>query len=710
MGLRAESTMSVFVRARAYMEGIELKELEPSLKALCVLLGLFAVFHVSELANFTLSIDDEFSAFRNKASVWIAQGRWATYLFERFVLPRPVVPFLPLALFGFFCSIGYLFFLRAIGERHATPLAYAFFPFFSSFPTWVHLTAFQSNTPSAGLGVLLCCAAACLYRKEREQSEQYTQGTSLVALLTLTGLLGAAATGCYQSFILLLAVVLLASLISMYLSNRPVRLLLKDLLLIAAILAASLILYTLILKFCILTAKVKVDYIQGFLRPEILLDRPIMVLSGLFRRLGNIYFGHSTVFGINARSFAVLVILAAACLIGRAHYLGGLRGGILAALAIPAFLFVPFAINLMSGGNMPLRSMVAVPAAFAGLGLLGFKYAPRWLSHIGILVLIVSYFAIFQIQSGFNAARQLVQLHDQAMAGALSERIARVASYANPPKQIKLEVFGAQPFKTPFPRIEGSTIGASFFEWDRGSPYRIASYMTLIGLPAARGIPREKINHKLLDEFVLMPPWPAQGSVRSAEDGTILAKLSDEPGLRYQPLLERKDPSANPNDEPFYRLSTAAAGSWSVQNAVARKTSEGIVLDAKVDSNFVFVTGAPEILRNCSRIEIHARLKIERPDNTQIFYKHSGQKIFQGQTAVDVRVSPAADDGFIDVYLQAISRNGFEDSFRFDPVDFPQHVTIGEIELFCRHQRLAVGNDEKPAACNEGLSMISSHY
>jgi len=703
MRLSERSTTNGLIRVRDYIEGLDFKQLEPSLKALLILLGLFAVFHIVELANFTLSIDDEFSAFRKNSDVWIAQGRWTAYLFEKFIMTRPVVPFLPLALFGLFCSVGYLLFLRAIGERHVTPWAFAFFPFFSAFPTWVHLTAFRSNTPSAGLGVLLCCAAACLYRKQREQAEKCERGASLATLIVSTGLLGAIATGCYQSYILLLTVVIFASLISMYLSNRPARLLMKDLLVIVAILAASLILYTLILKFCLFVTKVGIDYIQGFLRPEILFDRPIKVLSDLFRRVGNIYFGHSTVFGINARSFAVLVFLAAAGVVGRAHHLAGIRGGLLAALAILTLLFTPFGINLMSGGIMPLRSMVAVPAAFASLGLLGFKYAPCWLSRIGILFLLLAYFAMFQILSGFNATRQLAQSHELAIASALSERIARIAQSQNPPKKlIDFEVFGALPFKTPYSRIEDSTIGASFFEWDKGDPYRIADYMRLIGVSSLRGIAREAVNHKLLDEFVSMPSWPAQGCVRAAEDGTVLVKLSDVPSIRYQPLLVKKDPSANPDDKPFYRLSAAAAGSWSARSAVAQKTGDGIVLDTKVDPNFTFVTGAPEILRNCTRIEIHARLKVERPDSAQMFFKPSGQKVFQGPTVVDVPVSPAADGKFIDVYLQATSRNGFEDSFRFDPVEFPQHITIGEIEFFCRHQRPAVEQDEKPEGAGSG--------
>ncbi len=690
MEFSAKSIGSCFVRAKDCIEGLEFGQLEPALKALSILLALFAVFHVSELTNFTLSIDDEFAAFRASPRMWVGQGRWAVYLFEKFVLPRPVVPFLPLALFGLFCSIGYLFFLRAIGERYEDRSSFIFFPLFSTFPTWAFLAAFQSNIPSCGIGVLLACWAASLYRKEREQSGPMIRGFSVVWHIALIGFLGAIATACYQSFILFLAVALLASLISMHLYKRPARLLLRDSLVLLAILVTSLALYILIWKFFLVITNTKVAHIQGYVHPEIFFHKPMLVISNLFNQMADVYFGGSATYGSKAYIFPVLIFLAAAGLVHSGHRIAGLRGAFFTGLAILALLIAPFGIGLISGGYMPLRSFVAVPAALAGLGLLGFKYAPRWLSRIGIFVLMLVYFAIFQISSGFNAARELVQLHDHEMAGALSERIARIESSVTSARPIALEVFGYQAFQTPFPRIDSSTIGASFFEWDQGNPHRILAYMKLIGLPVFVEPPvRPPPSNELLDEFVVMPSWPAQDSVRVTADGTILVKLSDVLVPRYRQLLTSKDPSAKASDEPLYRLSTAAVDSWSVQNALtSQKTSEGIVLETNGSPNFIFTTGASQILENCSRIEMHARLKIEQTSNAQIFYKIPGQTDFQGDAATDTQISPAADGGFVDVNLQAISRKGFEDSFRFYPVQAsPQHVTIGEIELFCRHQR-----------------------
>ena len=49
-----------------------------------------------ELFNFNLTIDEEVHVFSPQADRWIEQGRWGMYLLNRFLLPQPVIPFVPL--------------------------------------------------------------------------------------------------------------------------------------------------------------------------------------------------------------------------------------------------------------------------------------------------------------------------------------------------------------------------------------------------------------------------------------------------------------------------------------------------------------------------------------------------------------------------------------------------------------------------------------
>ena len=79
-----------------------------------ILWAIFIVFYFSELANFSLSIDDEKALFRNDQGVWAAQDRWLIYVIERFLLPPPVMPFFPLFVFGGLASLGYI----VVARRH----------------------------------------------------------------------------------------------------------------------------------------------------------------------------------------------------------------------------------------------------------------------------------------------------------------------------------------------------------------------------------------------------------------------------------------------------------------------------------------------------------------------------------------------------------------------------------------------------------------
>ncbi|MBU6198760.1 MAG: hypothetical protein KGP08_03840, partial [Xanthomonadaceae bacterium] len=69
-------------------------------KDVLILLAIFAVFYWTKLAGFSLSIDDEFAALSTNADVWVLDGRWCEYLFERFIVSQPIVPFFPVFLFG----------------------------------------------------------------------------------------------------------------------------------------------------------------------------------------------------------------------------------------------------------------------------------------------------------------------------------------------------------------------------------------------------------------------------------------------------------------------------------------------------------------------------------------------------------------------------------------------------------------------------------
>lgn len=667
-----------------WRKDIDTAKIEARIKSIAVLFLSFAIFNLDGLTSFTLSVDDEFAAFRENAAAWVAQGRWTIYLWERFVVPQPVLPFLPLALFGLFCAAGYLLFLRALGRERMGLWSLLAFPLFSAFPTWAFLTAFQSNTAAAGLGVFLCCWSAFLLRAERERAGIDGKGIALLAAAALTG---AAAIGCYQSFALDLAVMFCLAIVAMAFDGRMARAVLVDCLAAGAVLIASLAIYALLLKLFMKGTQTDVSYIQGFVRLDDLFNQPGDVLSHLVSQMRQVYFGKDDVYGYKSPAVAVLLVMAAVGMVLHARRIAATRGAILGLLAVVVLLLAPFGMNLMSGGSMHVRSLVAVPTVFAGMVLLGFPNASGGLKRIGFVALLVLYFSMFKTLAAFNATRDLVQVNDRQMALALSERVARLSSATARDKPLTIDVFGFRPFKSPYSKIDGSTIGASFFEWDRGNPYRMVTYLKLIGLPIF-DVVRPERRPELLDEFVDMPPWPAEGAVRVRSDGVVLVKLSDIPNPNYRDLLSGDGLPDRGQEKPFFSLSDAPAGKWSLRNGlVEARTGSEIALSTVSDPQLIFETGDAQLVKSCSRIELRMQLKVERPTGVQIFYKPPGQGEFNGETSADTQIAPAPDGGFVDIRLQIISRTGFADSFRLDPVDSNQRVTIRDMQLLCRHSR-----------------------
>ncbi|RVB27062.1 hypothetical protein EN918_25495, partial [Mesorhizobium sp. M7A.F.Ca.CA.004.05.1.1] len=117
------------------------------------LFAIFAAMYFSELASFPLSVDEEVTAFRTDASVWIIQGRWGAYLIERFLIPHPVMPFLAPAVFGAGCVAAYLLVMDVINKQELSIAEYACFAIFCAFPTWFFIVEFYSNIAAIGVGL-----------------------------------------------------------------------------------------------------------------------------------------------------------------------------------------------------------------------------------------------------------------------------------------------------------------------------------------------------------------------------------------------------------------------------------------------------------------------------------------------------------------------------------------------------------------------------
>ncbi len=187
-------------------------------KDVLILLLIFVAFYFFRLADFSLSIDDEAAAMGLTANTWLSNGRWVAYLIYQYLLPQPVIPFLPIFLFGVFLSISYPVVLSAFGVNRLGWVHYIAFPLYAAFPTWTLLAAFAPLTTMSGIAQLLVACAVYLYCRAagfvggaaQASPKEWGMRDALLGALPL-----AVAIGIYQAFLVsFVTLSLLASMIA----------------------------------------------------------------------------------------------------------------------------------------------------------------------------------------------------------------------------------------------------------------------------------------------------------------------------------------------------------------------------------------------------------------------------------------------------------------------------------------------------------------
>lgn len=494
-------------------------------KAFPALLAVFVTIYLSPMTNYSISIDDEHSAWRTESSIWITQGRWGSYLVERYLFPHPVVPFLPQFLFGVSVTIGFLILSKIFKEPWASAKSALLFAVFVSMPIWSFILEFYGNAIAAGMGFALVSVAAS--QTDQLAREGDFRSLILKSFLGITSL--AFAISVYQSYILLFVGVAAGIILNEVLfSEVSVEIIFKKLFAFSFICIISVAFYYLIWKIFLHFAQVQPAYIESFFTPQVLLDNPWAVFQTTLKEAFKVYIGAESVFAHNAWSYAILTLCGFAAILfallrrGIGYFLFGL-------VVFIGMILAPFALNLFSGGYVPYRSLVGVPFAIWLLAACLLRICSTATSKNTVLALL----CVVLIQNWysleiFDANTRLVETHDELLAEQVYLRISQVRKPLPVGTQQPVEFFGAKSFVSPYPKVASSTAGYSFFEWDGGNPYRILSFLRLMGHADLTAIDVDT-RIRLLPEFETMPVWPQEGSVKLS-GGVVLVKMGDEAG------------------------------------------------------------------------------------------------------------------------------------------------------------------------------------
>lgn len=461
---------------------------------------------------------------RQNPAVWIIQGRWTVYVMEMLVMPKPVLPFVPVAIFGTCLAISYVIYLNAIGRNPDAVASLITFPVFAAFPTWSFITEFQANTPAIGIGVLACCAAIALLRPMLH-SWTASANARLVTLANaaLSSLLIAIAAGAYQTLPLLVVVLGLAAIMfaAMDDSKGSPWAILRGVILLAIVCAFGLSLYVIILSGFRAVTGTESAYIDSFIRIDMLLAQPAQVLGRSLLFAWKIYSGSSVFYVVTAWAFGIVLALSFVAISLTPQLRNRTAVRVLLILMHSAIVLIPFAMTPISGGEMPIRSLIGVPAVVWTCAYLAITTPVVWLGRASFAVTAIAVFQTLYSVYLYQSNSILVRQRDAATAAAIYHKIAEQQPEWDRSRTYPLLVYGAWPFVSRYERIWSSTAGASFFEWDGGNTWRVVSFMKLLGYDNITVAPEQR-RKEFQDVAREMPLWPAKGSVRTSGDFTII--------------------------------------------------------------------------------------------------------------------------------------------------------------------------------------------
>lgn len=496
------------------------------LSEFAILMGIVLALNLYSLSSFSLSIDDEFAVFRDRPDVWIGQGRWTAYLIERLIFPQPVMPFVPNFIFCLLITFGYMLLSRSHGLSRDWR-TYLLFPVFCGFPVWWFIAEFYANLPSIGLGVLLVSASIFVFA--RSENRLASSRRTEVILTVIQAILLATAIGAYQSLLLMhvamgLGIVLVRLLFSDKTDGQDIRVAIWRIVRLGMVASLGLVIYQTINAYAQWLVPSRSEYLEGFWRLDDLIRNPAEVISGVFKQMGSFYSGDPSTYGVSLGSVAAVVAASGVFLLMQFWGHGSL---VLSALLWVAILFTPFILNLVSGGIIDSRSLVAVPYVVWLMAILLLKSRRLVLVTVALAIILSLELQIVKAIGTYAAISFIAQEHDRMLATDLYRRISELDERFNRDQEILVDFYGTKNVETPYPYVWSSTMGASFFDWDGGNPWRMVEFMRLLGYTNI-GIPDTERRLQMTPIFEAMPKWPAPESVRKV-DGVFLIKLGDNP-------------------------------------------------------------------------------------------------------------------------------------------------------------------------------------
>jgi hypothetical protein len=470
--------------------------------------GLFVFGYM--IVSPAFHIDTELAKVGGFNDMNVMLGRWGTTLLHRTVLPAPFVPF-----FTELFSVALLA-LAAVAAASCLELSGRqstyFVLLYMAFPQFAYQMEFpfQSDCIAFGLFIATCSFAALMRAGACGARVRWTAAS--VALLVVS-------TSFYQSLLFVpLSLVMVHALNRLLDCRVSWQRLLVGVAAVAALTAVSATIYSSLTRV--------VQHVVGIPRAPWLdgmigwtqtrwQDCLSNAVSGIARKiLGKDYYGN----GLYATT-----LLATAAIIVRCYFKRfSLKDAGTIVLVSAASIAMPFILNIPFGADMPARTFLSAPIAFAGIWAIAMKSMPQRLGLLPAFVVAAALISGSYHVSSLATADAMAFEADKLLGNRIVSAIYTTDPDFNSDTTPVYFLHGFTPINL-WRQQDSDVFGASFFAWDGGNPDRIIAFLKAVGIANLRRARPAQVA-SVTQAAAALPAWPNPNSVRLV-NGILVVKL-----------------------------------------------------------------------------------------------------------------------------------------------------------------------------------------
>jgi len=461
-----------------------------------------------EIFNFNFTIDDELHVHvENFFLGWLAIGRWGIGLLS-YVVPHPVTPAVSTALGVSGIAIGMLIVLKSIFDMDRIGILLVT-AIGATIPTFPFILVFSGNGYSIGIGFITIAIANLLIQNKNIHS------------LIKACLLAAFAISIYQTFVFVLAILIITQIHYFHIKSENANLSVDHTMYPILFFLGSVTLYIGVNFIFQQTFSTKSAYISNIIDITGLISNPFNKISFAYNQILDIINLEPKFFGIKSIWLKIALLTSLTVIIVNLFKQFRFTIGVIIVVAIVSLIII-FSLSLTNA--ILLRALIHIPFGIAIILAYSYELSGKYTKPILVIVYALTIIGNAVINNHLFASAVSAEFQDKMLAYTIINEVRRIKPENAQNAEYKIEVIGNHAWLTNAIQSKHDIIGASFFEWCDGDRNRIAAYLRLNGLNVIKAEVKDKIG--LYNQIKNMPVWPKAGWV-SVIDDTLVLKFSD---------------------------------------------------------------------------------------------------------------------------------------------------------------------------------------